>query len=130
MTFDPSKLRPLPLTVREETWNGPRTEGTGLWLVEEADGNGVATYQYPDDAEFHVLARQAFDVMMRRGWWACRIAGSTPIEWRVSTYSEPSLTPTNSGFRSWCRSHAFSDPFTALVAADRWLREREVKADG
>jgi hypothetical protein len=67
------------------------------------------------NAEFAALARNAYDVMMRRGWyagpcnkggWEAFYADGTPVD---------GLSP-NIG-------HA--DPFTALVAADAWMKEQE-----
>jgi hypothetical protein len=63
------------------------------------------------DAEFIALARNAFDVMARRGWgvvqrssgWFAAIPGSEPmVEFRKMR---------------------FPDPFTALVESDKWYRE-------
>lgn len=63
--------------------------------------------------EFVVLARNAFDVMMRRGW---------------------SVTPTRSGWKVRLpdRDHpvelvTYADPFTALVEADALYREHVEK---
>jgi hypothetical protein len=75
----------------------------GWW--EGEDGNA--------DAAFIALARNAFDVMMRRGWGIFRLKDET---WRVQ--DEFSLWLWNDG-----RFFDGPDPFTALVEADRWYRE-------
>lgn len=65
------------------------------------------------DTEFIALARNAFDVMMRRGWSPERM-GDT---WVVN----------DEDGRAFCHPHdqmmRWPDPFTALVEADEWYRE-------
>lgn len=64
------------------------------------------------DAKFFTLARNAFDVMMRRGWSVGRKADG---KWRVDV---PARKPYDGG--SWeCLA---DDPFTALVEADAWFK--------
>ncbi len=69
-----------------------------------------------DDAEFTALARNAFDVMMRRGWYAIpvcdcweAVAGAKERHW---------LWIGGAGARPIAK-----DPFTALVEADKWYKE-------
>lgn len=72
-----------------------------------------------DDAEFIALARNAFDVMMRRKWYPM-LDGSG--KWRAEYQESDYLT------RNWVNSEAdfsFNDPFTALVEADAWYATRE-----
>lgn len=84
------------------------------------DGSAAGEYNREinhdsDDAEFISLARNAFDVMMRRGWhsrldryerWIVFDSdGKWPCEYEFME------------FKKW------TDPFTALVEADRWYRE-------
>ncbi len=107
MAFDPSKLSPAP------------------WLM---DGDGGIFGPHPDpprecsravDLEFCCLARNAFDVMMRRGWTARKMA---PQEgWLVQdNRNAPLLQPhMQSGRLDWFTA---ADPFTALVEADQWYR--------
>jgi hypothetical protein len=62
------------------------------------------------DAAFIALARNAFDVMLRRGWGAIRFKdGWCP--------GYPVRMPNELAHRRW------DDPFTALTEADKWYRE-------
>lgn len=63
--------------------------------------------------EFHALAREAFDVMMRRGWHAERYNDQWFVPAMMLHYME--IKSVNVWFAN--------DPFTALVNADRWYRE-------
>ena len=70
-------------------------------------------------AEFIALARNAFDVMMRRGWTIHkdeRTGGWFPVE-VVGGHSPIRLL-------RW-EHHPIHHPFEALVEADRWLAEQE-----
>lgn len=67
------------------------------------------------DAEFIALARNAFEVMMRRGWG---LISSHDGTWGVS---KPGHLPTRLIHLRW------PDPFTALVEADKWMTEFEAK---
>ncbi len=106
--MDLSKLSPAPWhNVGHELFFGhmdnPRSHHQQIWSEP--------------DTEFIALARNAFDVMMRRGWysykdekgkWFVSFTGYTgPQSLRVFSFSED----------------GFADPFTALVEADRWYRE-------
>jgi hypothetical protein len=62
------------------------------------------------DAEFIALARNAFDVMMRRRWHQEPLSNG---KWLVCE--------NRNG--DWCDGPTCDDPFTALVEADRWYRE-------
>ncbi len=66
----------------------------------------------PDDAEFIALARNAFEVMMRRGWG---------VEWNADGWTVTGL--------NWSGPETAADPFTALVEADKWYRENVEKKD-
>lgn len=82
-------------------------------------GSGQAAMPcHPDEedvarAEFIALARNAFDVMMRRGWNPVKVDG----KWQVSGTDESGRWETTP-LCTW-----FPDPFTALVEADKWYRE-------
>jgi hypothetical protein len=71
----------------------------------------------PTDAEFISLARLAFDVMMRRGWGVERV-GSTG--WFLTDDSLANLPGFEGG--------PYSDPFTALVEADKWYKANIIEA--
>ncbi len=67
-------------------------------------------------AEFVALARNAFDVMMRRGWMPNLYSdGWWGVQDRDGLYPR-GLLGCAQGVRS-------ADPFTALVEADRWCTE-------
>ncbi len=78
------------------------------------------------NAEFIALARNAFDVMMRRGWWPELVfKDGNNQQWKVkclwghfwtNDWEEERIKkgPT---VRTW------PDPFTALVEAEKWLVE-------
>lgn len=72
------------------------------------------------DEEFAVLARNAFDVMMRLGWWPCPgIHSEKGLLWKVETVAQ--YTDQAVDGKWW------PDPFTALVEADKWYRENVEK---
>lgn len=60
---------------------------------------------YPGDA----LARNAFDVMMRRGWGVAKFTGGVDDVWFAIEDRDGPIVATGCGA---------SDPFTALVLAD------------
>jgi hypothetical protein len=64
------------------------------------------------NSEFIVLARSAFDVMMRRGWGVRETEG----RWQAIENRPGSVTGVNSMIVK-------TDPFTALLAADEWYYE-------
>lgn len=69
------------------------------------------------NAEFIALARNAFDVMMRRGWQVLLIDG----KWHVFDR----ILPDGKGFGWIGGVGAYeipADPFTALVEADAWYK--------
>lgn len=78
------------------------------------------------DLEFIALARNAFDVMMRRGWWPIpRLNGGG---WYLSVMSGTMTGPfcqdnRPEEFKALLRDAYWPDPFTALVEADRWYTE-------
>lgn len=125
MSIDLSKLTPAPWTTYSDS--DPRfgpcricNEEKGLIVLEaNAHIDGWLAVN-PDDFAFIALARNAFDVMMRRAW----SPEGCLDEWSVT---EPDIhTPTGTissskpiGGKYW------PDPFTALVEADRWMSEQE-----
>jgi hypothetical protein len=106
--MDLEKLTPAPWGVADD---GPdhcvchfASEDTSWPLFERWDGRPDRT-----DADFIALARNAFDVMMRRGWHASRC--STEYGWIAC----------GAGLLGTERPYA-DDPFTALVEADAWYK--------
>ena len=67
------------------------------------------------DLQFAALARNAFDVMMRRGWWP--ISQGPGTQWLV-VIPDVNRLEQGGGFVD-------DDPFTALIEADRWYRETQ-----
>ncbi len=107
MPIDLSKLSPAPWTANS------------FGEVYDPEGR-VADCGFVEDAEFIALARNAFDVMMRRGW--------IPTRWLSVSGKWGVFTDTGDGvpleLQKW-PDDAWPDPFTALVEADRWLTARE-----
>ncbi len=75
------------------------------------------------DAEFIALARNAFDVMMRRKWHAEFYVGGA---WCVVTDDGGILYRFRANGGDGLRITA-TDPFTALVEADKWYLENVEK---
>ncbi len=118
--IDLSKLSPAP-------WFGPRITDDfppGWVGVYEADQGGpipcakvFVTGRHDDDnsvanAAFAALARNAFDVMMRRGWGVRQVEGG----WQAIENRPGSVVGV-------CGMIVKDDPFTALVKADEWYAE-------
>lgn len=57
-------------------------------------------------------SRQAYSVMMRRGWHPVR--NKETKAWKIGEFC------ATGDFLRWVRSHTFPDPFSALVAAEEW----------
>lgn len=120
MAFDPAKLSPAPWFV-----DGPATND-GLYDIRTAYADGfcqfLANNVWIDFAAFVVLARSAFDVMMRRGWNPCQDIHST---WFVLDCRCRCVHPADDYRSDDGRFNPvrYGDPFTAIVEADRWYRE-------
>lgn len=79
------------------------------------------------NAAFIALARNAFDVIVSRywkyDWWGEKHEddedGNPTGGWRLDWES---CLPVWSGLMAWNNKHAWPDPFTALVEADRWYK--------
>jgi hypothetical protein len=108
--IDLSKLSPAP-------WTGDEN------ATEIRDGNGESVLAQTgrerdcfgeEDFAFVLLARQAFDVMMRRGWEAQQYQR----QWFA-------VDGDRMDGRAIVPDSFHPDPFTALVEADRWTKERE-----
>lgn len=138
---DLSQLSPAPWSVRSEEFDD--------WgLVRAGDGAPVLTtscaYRIPDEyrtmpygperiagppevaanAAFVALARNAFDVMMRRGWYAVPFnRAKAGVWWVVRTRGGYDI-PLSFAVKNKHRGE-FADPFTALVVADEWMKQQE-----
>ncbi len=97
MSFDVKKLSPV------KDWE------PNLW-----GGAAVARFENETNAEFAYLARQAFDVMVSRGWHAKQHSEGW---WYVWDWDFPA---------SIIRA---GDPFTALVDADKWYKDNMEKTN-
>ncbi len=75
------------------------------------------------DAEFVILARKSFGVMMRRGWHAER-SHRPDMTGKWIVYFEASQGPHRNEEKG---ELFFDDPFTALVEADKWYKENVEK---
>lgn len=113
--MDLSKLTPAPWCVCQS--NSDLAE-KGEFFVKFSDPRDDlstdSTMMDRDHAEFIALARNAFEVMMRRKWRTVYFVEG----WYVLD-EEGHYVPINSA-----NTRELSpDPFTALVMADRWYRE-------
>lgn len=104
MSIDLSKLTPAP--CEELVLVG---SGTRHWAQTP---DRVHPKQSREDARFFALARNALDVMMRRGWHPM------PDSEKWFVYGECSMILQAAGTHG-----PYPDPFTALVEADKWYRE-------
>jgi hypothetical protein len=112
--IDLSKLTPAPWVAEIDNDNrdaevalvyGPYPKGDPCLVV-------AGVFEDLTDGEFIALARNAFDVMMRRGWFPKRADISR--KWFVLRLSD-----SFQHAHRWCAD----DPFTALVEADEWYKE-------
>jgi hypothetical protein len=118
--IDLEKLTPAPWTPAIESDRGYRGEEYGRFYFptfeEVPFGFDVGLEQIAaNDAEFIALARNAFDVMMRRGWTVVRRKG----KWFVASVDENLVEK----FKGRMMDSPANDPFTALVEANRWYEE-------
>lgn len=103
--WDFKKIIALPY---DELFRGKTTTRIISHTIED-DGQRSA------DAEFIAIARNAFDVMMRRGWSPLKSRNGWRVDQDDGTYfafGKDGVEPAE-----------WADPFTALVAADAWYRE-------
>lgn len=115
MTFDPKQLMPAPWEVYCESNNEDYPSISGLTCGLHGGDSCIIDINH---ANFIALARNAFDVMMRRGWIAAR---ATTGEWVVKHgdgLAKYEILDKPSGGLFFA-----SDPFTAIVEADRWWKE-------
>lgn len=115
--IDLSKLTPAPWEAKVEngfsSLCGPPTNGFRNFVLSYSTSDDGIWGKGETDMAFIALARNAFDVMMRRGWhvWPpCEDIG-----WKVFA--------TTASMDKWTLENHFLDPFTALVEADKWYRE-------
>ena len=113
-------LSPAPWTVFDSALH-PDHEGAPVievfseengrtWTVCECAPGGET------DAQFIALARNAFEILMRRGWLVQQISPNGP--WMVCG-PQWAFNPKD---RDMVVSDSWLDPFTALVEADAWYK--------
>jgi len=131
MGIDLTKLAPAPWSILRDhgiikAFHPELEEGAVIVLGPPRGGthmhpevfasNEIVGYAMPEAIEFVVLAREALDVMMRRGWYPVKEQRG----WIVATQGMAAkLTPTL--WDGW-KAIVAQDPFTALVEADAWYR--------
>jgi hypothetical protein len=132
MTIDLSKLTPAPWSARsnhDHSTLPPQVDSVKengimspypviqmMWLchesTKEAEDRMIAECEA--NCEFVALARNAFDVMMRRGWGVFFSASGWGVVFpNESRFSSPVL-----------RGERYTDPLNALVEADKWMTEQ------
>jgi len=92
-------------------------ENPGGWSLMRG-GEGMDAWQsfLPSEvAEAFVLARNAFDVMMRRGWGVSQFPDDT---WMAIEDRDGSIIEIKRNIKG------YGDPFQALVEADKWYKEK------
>ncbi len=113
--MDMSKVTPAPWRI-DECSDNATTAITGPTL-EDTESSKGRVMQYPGDE----VARAAYDVMQRRGWGVRKIGESwTPVENDAAGrmfWQMPWIMRQIS-----CEVRGWDNPFTALVAADAWMK--------
>lgn len=114
MSIDLSKLSPAPWTVHKASHeDADPDEAFVLFGGGTHDYDRDSTMIDTNHASFIALARNAFDVMMRRGW--------SVEQWHDGRWSlDHVIRPF-----CWTDAMAWPDPFTALVEADKWYVQKE-----
>ena len=122
--LDLKKLTPAPWEWFEENqahvFEGEQIWRFGVWDARQmpicmTPISGGFCEDKPTNVEFIAIARNAFDIMLRRGWHSIL---QDDGNWLVMEDFHKSLfqTPTLKPFIA-------ADPFTALVEADKWYKE-------
>lgn len=115
--LDLSKLTPAPWTT--EPGHNEKDE---RWGYCHETGPFVITGREPDtDDHFVCLARQAFDVMIRRGWTAVKNPYTKKWFAAETAFSDCSFEHIRGDILS------FDTPYEALVEADKWYSEHVEK---
>lgn len=107
--IDLEKLTPLPAVVKDHDFEEDAC-GFAASVCHPDEEFEAALFFEKDDAEFYLLARNAFDVMMRRGW-----------------YPRPHFGKWRAHGADGYMGDEFPDPFTALVETDKWYKENVEK---
>ncbi len=137
MTFDFTNLAPDPWEVEhrmikspEEThcvvvdangkalFDGLNSDTAVIGKVHDDDAVGYYDRGSYDNLAFAALARNAFSVMVRRGWGVYRSAidGKWQVDARIGVHIQ--AIAVREAF-----AKGFDEPFTALVSLDQWYAE-------
>lgn len=134
--MDLTKLTPAPWEASNKNWrnedaghdryivgNRFEDEDTGdvcATAVAIVKGNATSGTIQDANAEFICLARNAFDVLMRRAHlqW-CPVIGDDGL-WCI-VHSDDAMKDRYAD--GWCVPGRWPDAFTALVEADQWYAE-------
>ena len=116
MSIDLEKLTPAPL-------HAGGAAGYYDYATFSAESGLVGCFLKRNEADFHALARNAFDVMMRRRWAATPWSPNEKWGLDPEIFSDNRTEANTQKFIDWIYRNVFDDPFTALVEADRWYRE-------
>lgn len=97
----------------------PVTINRGLKVSEFGTGKQFPPVEYlydraDADAEFIALARNAFDILLRRNWSVIKEPGN------VFSIQQVGWDGRFHGF-----ANSFNDPYTAVVEAEKWFVETE-----
>jgi len=112
--MDLSKLSPAPWkSVRLQCQDDSKMYTHEIEMPERGS-TGLLT---AGDAEFITLARNAFDVMLRRKWGLSYRGGFEPGWFVLDILDDPFFPPGDEP------ALLPADPFTALVEADHWYTE-------
>lgn len=115
MTFDASKISPAPWETCCGGWRVVSGDSRECHVVCDVGTNKASRNpRNAANAEFMAIARNAFDIMMRRQWWVVPHGRF----WRVRGDDSRDLDMENDNY---------PDPFTALIEADKWYRENVEK---
>ncbi len=116
-------------------WHKPETGSTqdyhGIAGLPMLARDHAITFREAD-AEFIALARNAFDVMMRRGWHTERYSTlGGGFMWRIPMSLANDMIRQHGAnaaqFKQFASLAKWLDPFTALVEADKWYKENVEK---
>lgn len=86
------------------------------WKVGDRD---ALAFSAQTDAEFIALSRDAFDVMMRRGWEVIRYGKQWALRYPQMSVGAESWVR----FCDWIDANRRDNPFTVLKDSDLWYKE-------
>ncbi len=128
MSLDLSKLSPAPWTALVDP-----VLGMGVDLNEQFGPFFLGGDKWPLSrqiafADFVVLSRNAFDVMLRRGW-VVSYSDEQPRKWHsgIPMSDMARIADAKLGHDCPLFKDGFDDPFTAIVEADKWFKEHVEK---